>query len=291
MLDDTRARSASFEETCRRLRVGGLAVVLAAALSAAGLASASAASAATVFKHSAKSGELGGGRLTLHGVSKRVAYAIDGGRSGDISVRRLHRRMFLPRLAATGTLHMAGQRGGRDPRFKLSKPRYNAARHSLSYRAKPLAKRGAARAAGTTPRRRFGAASLSIVPHPTLGSGDNGGNDCIAEISAQSGTNGITLQLLSSSNWDTDTWTLNSPPDNVLPDASVVVESEGGFLRGCHFETVWGSGDTTITIDVTWPWGQLPSSTCTISDQGARCWRADIRGLIVWVTESVRNLR
>ena len=108
MLGDTRARSASFEETCRRLRVGGLAVALAAALSAAGLASASAASATIVLTHPAKSAELQGGRLTLSGVSRRASYVINSGRSRTISVKRLHRR-FLPRgLPATGTLHAAG---------------------------------------------------------------------------------------------------------------------------------------------------------------------------------------
>jgi hypothetical protein len=290
MLGDTGARSASFEQTCRRLRVGAFAVVLAAALSAAGLASASAASAATVFKHSAKSGEWGSGRLTLHGVSKRVAYAIDGGRSGNISVRRLHRRIFLPRLAATGALHVAGQRGGRDPRFKLSKPRYNAARHSVSYRAKPLAKRRAARAAGITPLRNFGAASLSIVPHPRLASGSNGGNDCEARISNSYNIYGA-LDLVSSSNWPTDTWGEGPPaeigqePGNIGVGDYATVESDGGLARGCHWEAVWRPNyKVTISMYVTWPWGQMPSTGCSSSDQGEfPCTQYDAgSGMIGW---------
>jgi hypothetical protein len=59
---------------------------------AAGLAVAAPAQAgipyATTFTHSAKSGELGGGRLTLRGVAGRVTYATNAGRSGRVSVRR-----------------------------------------------------------------------------------------------------------------------------------------------------------------------------------------------------------
>jgi hypothetical protein len=292
MFADTETRAVSFEESGRRLRVGGLALAVAAGLMAAGLAGASEASADVTIEHSAKSGELEGGRLTLRGVSGRVAYSTSGGSSGTASLRWLHRRVFLPSKPATGTLHVAGHRGGEEPTFRLSKPRYNAARRTVSYRARRLAKKrssgSSARAAGgVINSRRFGAASLSIVPHPTLASGDNGGNDCIAQINAQSGINFIYLQLQSSSNWDTDTWAADSPPSGVLPGNSVTVESDGGLGRGCHFETVWNAGGaTTITIDVTWPWGKVPSSTCTISNQAAHCWRADQYGQIIWETQS-----
>jgi hypothetical protein len=133
--------------------------------------------------------------------------------------------------------------------------------------------------------RRFGAASLSIVPGPRVTGGDNGGNDCIAQIDAQSGSNSVYLELQSSSKWDTDTWAQNSPPSSVQPGYSVVVD--GGLGRGCHNETVWGaSGGATITIDVTWEWRKLPVSTCKVSNQAARCWRADQNGEIVWVIQS-----
>jgi hypothetical protein len=119
---------------------------------AAGLAGASEASADVTIEHSAKSGELEGSRLTLRGVSGRVAYATSGGSSGTASVRWLHRRVFLPSKPATGTRHVAGHRGGGEPTFRLSKPRYNAARRTVSYRAKRLAKKrssgSSARAAG-----------------------------------------------------------------------------------------------------------------------------------------------
>jgi hypothetical protein len=279
MFADTGARSARFEESCRRLRVGGLAVVLAAALCAAGLAGASAASAATVVKHSAKSGELQDGRLTLHGVSKRVAYSIDGGRSGKISVRRLHRRFFLPGLAATGRLHVAGQRGGRDPRFKLTKPRYNAARHTVSYRAKSLGKRpspsGATHAAGIPALRNFGAAKLSIVPHPRLASGDNGGNDCQITITHSLGGGwSATWDQQDSNLWSTDNWNPAPPTSPIYQDTTVTWESDGGLARGCHNHVVWNvqpptncppcGGPGTFTFDITWNWGQNgPTYSCT----------------------------
>ena len=45
---------------------------------------------ATVFVHPAER-QLGGGRLTLHGVSGRVSWAHNSGRSGVMRVKRLHR--------------------------------------------------------------------------------------------------------------------------------------------------------------------------------------------------------
>jgi hypothetical protein len=152
-------------------------------LAAAPATAAAAPGGATVFVQSAKSGKVGGGRLLLTGVSGRVSWATNSGRSGAISIRRLHRQLIRPRKPATGTLHIAGQRGGQELTFRLSRPRYNAARHTVAYRAKPLPKRRAARAAGFRRPRRFGAASLSIIPHPTLmGASDPTVNTCSATI-------------------------------------------------------------------------------------------------------------
>jgi hypothetical protein len=283
MLADTGAGSESFKQACGRLRVAGLVVVLAAAVSMAGLAGASAASAATVVTHSAKSGELGGGRLTLHGVRGRVGYALSGGRSGTLSVRRLHRRLFLPGLPATGRLRVAEQRGGGDPRFKLSKPRYNAAQHTVSYRAKPLAKR---RAAGLTALRDFGAAKLSIVPHQRLGSGDNGGNDC--EMVLYNPLRNIEgVQLASSSKWDTDEWEPAPPTYKIFEGFGADWLSAGGLARGCSNTTTWNitSGDTgTFTFSVTWKWGDNgPSHSCTSSNPNYKCIEDDQSGTIDYV--------
>jgi hypothetical protein len=99
-----------------------------------------------------------------------VTWAHNSGRSGVIAVRRLHRMLFSPKTpAATGTLHVAGHRGGDELTFKLSNPRYNRARRTVGYRAKPLnhkplPSRAAAQAAGAA--RRFGPASLSMVAAP-----------------------------------------------------------------------------------------------------------------------------
>jgi hypothetical protein len=122
-----------------------------------------------------------------------------------VSVRRLHRRLFLPGKPATGTLHVAGHRGGDELTFKLTRPRYNRARRTVSYKVKRVGNGSlpsrAAQAAGAA--RRFGAASLSIVPAPQVAAGDNGGNDCEVEIF----NNGLYhLQAVSSSTWPTDNW-------------------------------------------------------------------------------------
>jgi hypothetical protein len=108
--------------------------------------------------------------LTLRGVGRRVTWAAHPGRFGVLSVKRLHRLLFTPRTpSATGTLHVAGQRGGEELVLRLSRPRYNASRGTVSYRVRRLNKRTlpsrTARASGFRARQ-FGAASLSIVGAP-----------------------------------------------------------------------------------------------------------------------------
>jgi hypothetical protein len=174
MLTDTEKRSGIFKGSGWRLRrrgrwagaAAGLVAVAAAGLLAPVPAGAQAPPRDAVFVHSAKSGELGGGRLALHGVSGRVTWAHASGRSGVMKVKRLHRMLFSAKTAtATGILHVAGHRGGDELTFKLSRPRYNAARRTVSYKierlgAGRLPSRGA-QAAGAP--RRFGPASLSMV--------------------------------------------------------------------------------------------------------------------------------
>jgi hypothetical protein len=298
MFTDAETPSESYERSCRRSTTAALIAVLAAGIFAAAMRSASAASAATMVVHSAKSGELDGGQLTLHGVSGRVTYAIGSGHSGTMSVKRLHRRLFPPRKPAIGTLHVAGHRGGDEPTFRLSKPRYDAARRTVSYSVRPLANKplpsGAADAAGFRTPRHFGATSLSIVPHPTLASGSNGGNDCEALIENIGGFQAADLELASSSQWDTDNWAA-SPPSTIEINRSADVESDGALARGCSFTTTWTrdvGGTTpvaTITITVTWPWGDLPSSTCDIDNpqpQALQCTRHDSGGTITWWLQS-----
>jgi hypothetical protein len=178
-IDDNGASSEHCRRSRRRVRradapgrAAALVVVVAAGLLAAAPATARVPSGgATVFVHSATSGELGGGRLTLRGVGGRVTWAHHSGRSGVLRTTRLHRMLFAPaKSAVTGALHVAGHRGGDEPIFRLSRPRYSAAHRTVSYRAKPLNSkplpRRAARAAGAAGR--FGAASLSMVGAPQL---------------------------------------------------------------------------------------------------------------------------
>jgi hypothetical protein len=91
------------------LRLAGLLVAVAAGLLAAALAGASWASATMVVTHSAEGGELRDGRLILRGVSGRATWATNAGRSGVISVRRLHRRVFPARKP--GAVPALGQAG------------------------------------------------------------------------------------------------------------------------------------------------------------------------------------
>ena len=72
----------------------------------------------------------------MRGVSGRARYLTGAGRSATMSLRRLHRRVFLAGKPPTGMLHIAGRSD--DLTFRLSKPRYNGSRQTVSYTAKPL---------------------------------------------------------------------------------------------------------------------------------------------------------
>jgi hypothetical protein len=170
MYTDTEQHAGSFQRTRWHVAavvwVAGLVAVTAGWLGAAPASAQTSPGDGTVFVHSAKSGKLDGGRLTLQGVGRRVTWAHKSGRSGVMTVKRLHRRLFSAKTAtATGILHVAGHRGGDELTYKLSRPRYNAARRTVSYKIKGLGDgrlpSRAAQAAGAP--RRFGAASLSMV--------------------------------------------------------------------------------------------------------------------------------
>jgi hypothetical protein len=261
--------------------------------------SAARADAGSMYVHSARSGQFAGGRLTLHGVGRKVTWVTTVGSTGVAPISLVQKRLFSHKMSATGVLGIAGKRRRGKFAFRLSGLRYSAARRSVSYRATPLIKR--AGAAGVP--RRFGIASLSVVPATPLGGsglgasppgtsrlgGGDGGNDCVAylfNLSNQSED----LYLQSSSKWDTDDWA-PSPPATIDYNSGAFVGSAGGFLRGCHNESVWASnppgsspGQATITIDVSWPWSTVaPYSTCTASNPGLyRCVRDDQAGEIRW---------
>jgi hypothetical protein len=167
VFSDTEKRCGNFHDGRRGSLRGVALVALAAALLAAAPATAQTPIAGpTMFVHSAKSGHLKGGRLVLRAVGHHVTWASHGGRNGTLAVPRLHRRLFSPGTTApTGVLHVAGHRDGAHPSFRLSRPRYNRARRTVSYRVQRVnhgrLPSRAARAAGTTSS--FGTASLSII--------------------------------------------------------------------------------------------------------------------------------
>jgi hypothetical protein len=300
MFTKTEAQSRRFEQACRRRRSGARASLTLAGLVAltAGLVVAAPAQAgipyATTFTHSAKGGQLKGGRLTLRGVARRVTYATNAGRSGVVSVRRLHRRVIVPGRPATGTLHVAGHRGGDEPAFRLSRPRYNAARRTVSYRARPLRKR---RLPGRGAQ--FGAASLSIVPHPKMMGGASGGNSCVTTIGSASPA---FLQAVSSSHGANDAWNPANP--NPFPDPSYLLlagntkvwETDGDKPGdGCSNSVRWVDNlspedpDFGLTVDIStsWEWGATQGEyTCKPSQSDVKCTlQSSDPGAPVWVLE------
>jgi hypothetical protein len=233
----------------RRLRVAGLVAVVAAALVALTPLSAQAQpqpGGAMVFTHSANGGELKGGRLTLRGVGRRVTWVHQAGRSGTVSVRRLHRTMFAPDKPATGTLHVAGHRGGDEPTFRLSDPRYNPARRTVSYRARPLNNKPlpsrAARAAGLAGGGKFSAASLTIVP-----AAQGGTNSCLTGVINNTGS----YLSLAQQDLGHGTW-LGSPPGSIQSSTQVSWNAGVGSDGTCSSSVVYQfGGGWTYTITQT----------------------------------------
>jgi hypothetical protein len=257
-----------------RFRVVGLVAVFTAALVALAPMSAPAEPGGErVFTHSAKGGELRGGRLILRGVGRRVTWISNRGRSGTVSVRRLHRMAFGHRQPATGTLHVAGNRGGDELTFRLSKPRYHPARRTVSYRAKPLNHKPlpsqAARVAGILRGRKFGAASLTIVPAPQAGL------SCTTAVVNQTGHS---LMLVSASTGSDNEW-FGPPP------ASIPAGDDGGWSTanpnpssiGCTNTVVYRTDSSSpAQPSVQFTFGQSAgtntgSNTCTSSDPAYEC--------------------
>jgi hypothetical protein len=231
-----------------------------------------------MYVHSAGSGELESGRLRLHDVGRNVTWTLDSGRAGVARIALVHRRLFAPNKPATGVLHIAGHRGGEELVFRLSDPRYYAARSTVSYRAVPLTKGIRAASAAAAARQRFGAASLSVVPHASLASGDNGGHDC---------TTGLTndteylLKVVAASKWDTDSWASTIPDGRIIgPNEAQDWESFGGWLRGCSNSATWtyvpggfsaNPPSVTFTVTTGYSWSSGWGNTCTSTDPQFYC--------------------
>jgi hypothetical protein len=211
----------------------------------------------TVFVHSAQRGELGGGRLTLRGVGSLVTWSQPIGRSGVLSITRMHRLLFSSGNPATGTLHVAGQRGRDELTFTLTHPRY--AHGTVSYRVRRLNRgrlpgRGA-RAAQSAEQ--FGAASLSIVggtagPSVTIDTSSYGCNNsntlppntCWGAVSGSGLKPGANWTVESGGNFLT-----NGKTDKNGAFAVQLVLPCGGFSNGLDaFSTAPGGGivDTSV---------------------------------------------
>ena len=227
---------------------------------------------ATMFVHSAKGGEFRGGRLLLRGVRRQVTWVTNGGRSGVVSVRRLHGRLFARgRPPATGLLHIAGPRRGRRVPLRLSRPHYSASRHRVSYRAVRLnTGRRRGRVAGALGLRRFGAASLSILGAPAVLGGTSGGRNCAAEIVNHTAYD---LEVVSSSKLASDVWDPEIRPGVVAEHLTGLSSwrSDGGPSLGCSNTVVWKFADNPalpspppgeFTITTTYPWTGPFSNSC-----------------------------
>ena len=273
MLSDTQQHFGSFERSWRRrVRWTGAAVSAAglAALGAAGLLAAAPASAepaaggAPTFTHSAKRGELRGGRLILYGVARRVATEYQDGRMDRVPVRRLHALLFVPGKPATGTLRHGG---GNEDAFRLSRPRYSAAKRTVSYRARPLDKSGVPR--------RFGSASLAIVGHSRIALVGQRCQNTVVNYS------GWSWRVVADSKWDTDSWDPSEPIGwtitTELGSLSTTFRSVSPAARGCSNDVVmqaqsWQDKKNipTVTFSASrswnWPLAESSSSnTCTPS--------------------------
>jgi hypothetical protein len=263
----------------KTMRAAGLAAALAAGVLAAAAASALPASAAVIASFSAKSGEFRGGRLILPGVSGRVRYLTDTGRSRTMSLGWLHRRVFLPGKPPTGMLHISGRSD--DPTFTLSNPRYNASRQTVSYNAKPLPGTPLSRRGPRRAPLRFGDASLTILPHPALAVGDNGGHNCQMIVQNTPGATAENLALQSSFQWNTDNW-VSAPAGQILMDTSAYIESDGGLWRGCAFSAVYAASGVTITVAMSWPWNAGLTTSCTSSDTTQLVCQRDDTNVVGW---------
>ncbi len=240
---------------------------------------------ATRFLQSAKSGGLHGDQLTLRGVGRSVRWkgSGPGKRSGVVSFQLLERRLFSGNAAPTADLHVAGQRGV--VRLRISRPRYNARRGTVSYRTKRLSKRRVPRG--------FGAASLSIVSPPLVG-GSYGHHSCQTQLQDNTAYG---LQPISFSKGDLDVWAFLSPPSAVIGNNdSTTWESDGALFKGCSNSAVWKfvpdpnsphpptPPPGTVSFTTTYPWDGLPSYGCTSSYPGVSCKRtyATADGVVEW---------
>ncbi len=274
-------------------RIAGLVLVVAGLVGAWPATAPAAPGGATVFVHSAKSGEIREGRLMLRGVDRQLTWVTNGGRSGAVPVARLHRRLFTKGTpAATGLLHIAGRRPGRALALRLSRPRYSASRHRVSYRAMALSKgRRSGRVALAPVPRRFGAASLSILGAPAVLGGTSGGHDCSAGLLNHTLYD---LETVSNSKLATDVWDPEVRPGTVIEAVTGIADwrSDGGPLLGCSNTTVWDFATTptqpnppsgTITITTAYPWTGPFSNTCTSSNPQYTCRVASNKpGQVAW---------
>jgi hypothetical protein len=213
---------------------------------------------ATMFVHSAKSGKIEDGKLTLRGVGRHVTWAAsDGERSARVRIPTMHRALFA-RLAppVTGTLHVAGHRGGEEPTFRLSRPRFNASRGTVSYRVRRVRKRTHARAAGLAKPRSFGAASLSVLSDD---------RDCLTMMENNTGH---PLQLARAEVNGTWTTSPGTPGQTVLaPGHGTTWEAAGD---GCGHTVDWQTtdvpGGALITISTAFDTGTpAPPYSCEAS--------------------------
>jgi hypothetical protein len=244
---------------------------------------------ATMFVHSARSGEIRGDRLTLRGVGHTVTWTTNGGHSGTVSIALMHRRLFgRGGPPATGMLHVANQRPGSEKAFALSRPRYSRSSQTVSYRVKPLTAGARASGVGSAaqssgPGAEFGPASLSIIGAPSVLGSSEGGNDCWTDMTNY--TRGYGLQVVSSSKWDTDDWNPDIPAGAFVDTLDDITwESDGGLFRGCSNSAVWqvvnsprspdlppAPASATISITTTYLWSGAATNTCTSSNPEFTC--------------------
>jgi hypothetical protein len=250
-------------------------VALASAAAAAPPAQAASPPASLLFVQDAASGTLtpvahrpGRYTLRLHGVDPGALYFTDRPHrsTGVIGQPALLRALFDRQSPPNAAVEILGGQADQDVKaFTLSRPRYDAGHHTLTYQAQTLKRvsNAIAHYNGRLDRslpRRFGAVSLFID------SAADWGNTCTATV--ENDSDGATFTIGAAFKWDTDHWDDDPGSKTWLRGSYWGWKSAGGFARGCNNTVTIYTGDgAIITITTGDPITGSNIHACTVNQQ------------------------
>ena len=237
-----------------------------------------------LFVQAADSGTVRDGRLTLHGVSRQLAWFTDRPQrdSGTTSFGTFRKALFSKgQSAPNAALDISGKGLGGIAALRLTHPSFDRRSGTVSYRVKRLKQVSGNldHYLGRVSKRdipdSFGASSLFI---------DSAfGNTCYTTIVDSVGP----LETVSSSKWSTDSWAPALPSSfGIGVGDSWSWGSQGGAFRGCSNSAVWQLYDGpsgTFTFQTTDPWTGANTITCTSSNPAYRCLQVSVKGgTVTW---------